>query len=313
MPLQHHSEEASGPRRIAVTGSSGFVGCALVAEARSRGMEVLRMVRRPPTEGDEVQWDPERPFQADPRLEGIDAVIHLAGAGVAEARWTRRRRQILRTSRVDATGFMAEALQSLKEPPTAFVQASAIGFYGDRGDEVLTEQASGGAGFLADLVRDWEDASGSLAETTTRTVQLRIGMVIGRGGGAVAQMRPIFRLGLGGRLGSGSQWISWIALADLIEVLLQACRNPTFNGPINAASPAPLTNTEFTHELARALHRPALLPVPAPLLRLTLGRMAGELLLASQRCDPLLLREAGYQFRYPCIQSALSAACPPLA
>ncbi|MDP7069726.1 MAG: TIGR01777 family oxidoreductase [Phycisphaerales bacterium] len=293
------------PLRLAVSGSSGFVGTALVAAAHRRGHDVIRLVRRCPSNVGEIQWHPGEPFTPDPRLEGLDAVVHLAGAGVADRRWTRRRKAVLRSSRVDATRFLSDALLQLERPPPAFVQASATGIYGDRGDEVLTEQSSTGTGFLADLATDWEHASGSLTHAGFRVALIRIGMVIGQGG-AIARMRPIFRMGLGGHLGRGTQWVSWIALSDLVEVLLRSCCDAALSGPINAVSPNPVTNRAFTKEFARACHRRAFLPAPAPLLRMGMGQMAGALLLASQRCQPAVLAEQGFQPRYATLRSALN-------
>jgi len=305
MPPQHHAESIPVPQRIAVTGSSGFVGRAVVAEARARGVDVLRLVRRPPSEHDEVQWDPTWPFDPDPRLEELDAVVHLAGAGIADQRWTRDRKRVLYESRAIATFILAEALSCLENPPPVYVQASAIGFYGNRGDEVLTEQSCAGEGFLADLVKDWERASQMFGAPNRRVTTLRMGMVIAATGGAIGRMRPIFRSGLGGRLGSGSQWLSWIARPDLVEIILRACVDSAWSGPINAVSPSPVTNSEFTREFAKVCRRPAVIPAPAPLLRLALGRMAPELLLASQRCEPTVLNAAGFRFRFETLPAAL--------
>jgi uncharacterized protein (TIGR01777 family) len=299
--------EQPTPLRIAITGSSGFVGQALLNDLRQGGHEVVRMVR---SEGgpEDVVWSPHAVGAPDPRLEGLDAVVHLAGAGIASRRWTASRRRILRSSRVDATEHLAASLAQLDRPPKVFVQASATGWYGDRGDEVLSESSTRGTGFLSDLCESWEQASMLLDTRGVRRVQLRIGMVIGPRGGALAKMVPLFRLGLGGRLGHGRQWISWISLRDVCGIIGLAMSNPQLSGPINAVAPIPISNRAFTAALAAACHRPAVLPVPSLLLRLAVGSMAPALLLSSQRCRPAILQSCRYAYLHENVDSALRAA-----
>ena len=305
MSPQH--EHPTTRLRIAITGSSGFIGHALVDKWRLGGHDVVRMLRSTGGSQD-VVWSPHAISAPDPRLEGLDAVVHLAGAGIADRRWTASRRVVLRSSRVDATKHLAASLAQLDRPPKVLVQASATGWYGDRGDEWLSESAPRGHGFLSELCADWEQASTLLDERGTRRVQLRIGMVIGPEGGALAKLLPIFRLGLGGRLGHGRQWMSWIARHDLLAVISTAITNSALAGPVNAVSPNPLTNRAFTKSLASACRRPAAFPAPKPLLRLALGEMAPALLLTSQRCSPDALTAVGHKFRYTNVDSALSAA-----
>jgi hypothetical protein len=263
------------------------------------------LVRHVPTAADEVRWDPESSFTPDPRLEKLDAVVHLAGAGIADRRWTASRREVLLRSRVDGTRFLVEALQQLEHPPAAFVQASAIGWYGDRGDEILTEQSPRGQGFLSGLAYAWERAGEPIEQTGTRRVALRMGMVLSASGGALARMKPLFRLGLGGRLGNGRQWVSWIAMPDLIDIIIRSCSDETLRGPVNAVSPNPVTNREFTAAMARHCHRPAVLPAPAWALTMGLGGMAGELLLSSQRCLPAILTASEHRFTHKTIENGL--------
>jgi len=291
--------------RIAITGSSGFVGRALTRAMQTDGADVIRMVRRPPRRPDEVQWCPDQAIDPDARLEGLDAVIHLAGAGIAEKRWTRSRRDLLRRSRVDATAALCQSLARLSHPPTVFAQASGVGIYGDRGDAWLDEDAAPGQGFLALLARDWERASSPLDGVPLRRVMLRIGTVLHPEGGALQRLVRPFRCGLGGRLGSGHQWMSWITRADLIEAIKFVIHTPAIHGPVNAVSPVPATNSAFTAALASACHRPALIPAPRWALRMALGGMSDHLLLASQRCRPTALTAAGFSYRSPDLVAAL--------
>lgn len=284
--------------RIGVTGASGFIGTALCQTLAHKGITVLRLVRHQPIADCEVAWNPEESFEPSDRLEGLDALVHLAGAGIADRRWTPARREVLLRSRVDGTRFLVEALQRLARPPTAFVQASAIGLYGNRGDEVLTEDSPRGDGFLPGLVSAWEQAGEPIEHSGTRRICLRMGMVLGESGGALARMKRPFKLGLGGQLGNGRQWVSWIELEDLVQIIVRCCTDSALRGPINAVAPTPLTNRAFTAHLARRWHRPAVLPAPTWALRLAFGRMADELLLSSQRCIPAALVSAGHQFTH---------------
>lgn len=305
------------PLRIAMTGSNGFIGIALHDHLHASGHEVIRLVRNTAHDAShEASWNPTAPFQLSEDLSGLDAVVHLAGANIAERRWTRRRRTLLRSSRVEATQHLVAALMNLPEPPRAFVQASAIGWYGNRGDDVLSESASSGTGFLAALANDWEQAGAPIASDHTRRVVLRIGMVLHSDGGAIKRLRPLFRLGLGGPLGSGRQWVSWIARDDLVALIEQSCSDERLAGPINAVAPIPVRNAELTRSIARWCHRPAIVPAPPWGLRLALGCMADELLLASQRCQPGVLNAMNHPFRHQTVDSALSgnssiAAIPP--
>jgi hypothetical protein len=295
-------------RTIAITGGSGLVGTALRRRLQEGRTTILRLVRRAPVAADEVQWDPQAAFSPDPRLENLDAVVHLAGAGIADRRWSTARREVLLRSRVDGTRFLVEALQQLSRPPAAFVQASAIGWYGDRGDEILTEASPRGRGFLAGLTYAWERAGEPIEQVGTRRVALRMGVVLSTSGGALARMKPLFRLGLGGRLGSGRQWMSWIAMPDLIDIIIRSCGDPLLQGPINAVAPNPVLNRVFTAALARRCHRPAVLPAPAWALKAGLGGMAAACLLSSQRCVPAILMASGQRFSCNTIDSGLEIA-----
>jgi len=298
------AEHGLTPRTVAVTGSSGLVGSALTAFLSTGGHRVVRLVRGAPRSGDERRWDPEDP---DPGLlAGVDAVIHLAGASIA-GRFTDGHRRAIRDSRIDPTRRLAELAGRTDPAPATFVSASAIGFYGyDRGDEVLTEDSARGDGFLADVVADWEDATAPAQRAGLRVVRVRTGIVQSPRGGTLRLMRPLFSAGLGGRLGNGRQWLSWIGIDDLVDVYHRALWDTTLAGPVNAVAPQPVRNDEYTHTLARVLHRPALLPVPALGPRLLLGTQgARELACASQRVLPGKLDAAGHRFRRPGLEQAL--------
>jgi hypothetical protein len=257
-----------------------------------------------------LQWNPAiSPPIADPApLEGLAAAIHLSGASVAAHRWTPAWKREMWASRVESTRALATTLAALRQPPKTLLVASAIGFYGNRGDELLDERSGHGSGFLAELCREWETAARPAADAGIRVVHLRFGVVLGPGPGALAKMLPIFRLGLGGRLGSGQQWMSWISLPDAVEAILFAMDTPTFAGPVNLTAPHPVTNADFTRALGKAVHRPAILPAPAFALRFALGEMANEALLSSAKAVPAKLIEAAFQFTHPDVASALAAA-----
>jgi hypothetical protein len=238
-------------------------------------------------------------------MEGTDVVVHLGGAGIAEARWTLERKQILRSSRIDSTRVLVDSIAHLRQKPHIFVSASAIGYYGNRGDEILTEKSSPAGDFLAVLVRDWENEAMRVELSGVRAVILRFGVILSAKGGALPRMLLPFKLGLGGRLGSGKQWMSWISLEDAIGALHAAISSEDLRGPVNVAAPNPVRNAEFAHLLARILRRPAILPAPAFMLRLMLGELADALLLASQRVRPERLLDAGYRFRHDHLESAL--------
>ncbi len=294
---------------VAVTGSTGLVGAALTVALARGGHRVVRLVRsgtatQAPGEHT-VRWDPDRGTIDAAGLEGVDAVVHLAGESIASGRWTAAKRRRIRDSRVGATRVLAEALAGLERPPATLVAASAVGYYGDRGDEVLREESPPGGGFLADVCREWEAAAAPAARRGLRVVHMRIGMVLAATGGALAALLPPFRLGLGGPVGSGRQWMSWISLDDLVRAILHALATASLAGPINAVAPAPVTNREFARTLGRVLRRPAVLPLPAGAARLLLGRMADELLLASARVVPARLEAAGFTFGDATLERAL--------
>jgi len=293
------------PLRVLVSGASGLVGRALVPFLTTQGHEVLRLVRRPVRTPEEVFWDPERGLLDLSAAGRIDAVVHLAGAGIAEGRWTQARKRVIRESRVGGTLLLARKLAALAEPPRVVIGGSAIGFYGEGGDAWLDESAPGGTGFLAEVTGAWEAAWSALQTYGTRLVYLRTGVVLSPAGGALAKMLPLFRAGLGGAVGSGGQWWSWIGIDDLAGAIGHALITERVRGPMNAVSPVPVRSAEFAQALGRVLHRPACLPAPAWALRLALGEMADEAMLASQRVRPGLLEDSGYRFRHENVDAAL--------
>jgi hypothetical protein len=294
--------------RIAVSGSTGLVGSEVVTVLSGAGHEVVRLVRRAPAHEEKsvLRWDPEKGEIDAVGLEGLDAVVHLAGENIASGRWTAARKAAIRDSRVKGTRLLCDTLAGLARPPKTLVCASAIGIYGDRGEDVLTEESPAAEGFLPGVCREWEAASGAAARKGIRVVALRIGMVLSPKGGALPRMLPLFRGGLGGVIGSGRQYVSWVALDDLPLILLHALQCGALSGPVNAVAPRPVTNREFTEALGKVLSRPTPLPIPAFALRLAVGReMADALLLASARVVPRRLEETGYSFRYPELEGAL--------
>jgi uncharacterized protein (TIGR01777 family) len=298
--------------RVVVTGSTGLIGSALVARLRADGDQVLRLVRRAPAAPDQARWDPQGGGVDLEALAGADAVVHLAGAGIGDRlRWTARVKREIRESRVRGTGVLAEAVAALAARgggPRALVTASGIHFYGDRGDELLTEASSPGGGFLAEVCRQWEAAADPARAAGVRVVHVRTGLVQTPASGALARQLPLFRLGVGGRLGSGRQWWSWVALDDVVGLYRHALAREDVAGPLNATAPTPVTNAAYTVTLARVLGRPALLPVPAFGPRLALGReLADELAFASIRVRPAAALASGYRFRWPELEPALRA------
>lgn len=299
--------------KIIISGASGLVGKALTDNLRADGHTVAHLVRSSEdvTPGD-IRWTPTSASIDAPALEGADAVVHLGGASVAEGRWTPARKQIIRSSRVDTTRLLVDSLSRLQHKPRVFVCASAIGFYGDRGDEILTESSQQGKDFLSFVVRAWEGEAARAEHSGTRAAMLRFGVILAKEGGALPQMMGPFKRGFGGRLGSGQQWMSWIALDDTIRIIRAAIEdsdegNTKYRGPINVVSPNPVRNAEFTQVLASVLGRSARFAVPAFALRLALGEMANALLLSSQRVRPARLQSAGYTFKYENLDAALRA------
>jgi uncharacterized protein (TIGR01777 family) len=293
---------------IAMTGSSGLIGTALRKRLQADGHEVLRVLRGQP-EQPEALWDPPAGWFRKGALEGADAVIHLAGADIAGKRWSERRKRLLWESRVDATRLLVDHIGRLARRPQVLISASAVGYYGDRGEEMLTEATAAGEGFLSELCQGWERESRRAQELGVRTVQLRTaGSVLARNGGALPRMAPPFRLGLGARLGSGRQWFTWVSLDDEVGAIRHLMHADSVEGAVNVMAPEPVTNAEFTRALGRALHRPAPFRVPAFALRLLLGELADEALLASQRAVPARLTESGYEFAHADLQGALEAA-----
>jgi uncharacterized protein (TIGR01777 family) len=294
--------------QVAVTGSSGLIGSALVSALRADGHRVIRLVRRPPSGEGEIAWDPAagggglRPES----LAGTDAVIHLAGAGVAGKRWTESYRAKIRDSRVLGTRALVAVLSAMSTPPGVLLSGSAVGWYGDTGGREVDESAPNGSGFLAGVVRDWEAAAGGATAAGIRVATLRTGIVLSLRGGVLARLVPVFRLGGGARLGPGTQVMSWISLTDLTGVVRFLLSHAEVSGPVNVTSPNPATNAEFTVALAAVLHRPAVFAVPTPLLRAALGGVSSDLL-SSARVTPRALLKAGYQYRYPTLPEALAA------
>jgi uncharacterized protein (TIGR01777 family) len=295
--------------RVAVTGATGLVGGALVPALRAAGHRVDRLSRRPPAAGTtDIQWDPAR-GELDPRaLEGVDAVVHLAGESIAAGRWTAAVKERVRRSRVDGTRLLAETLGRLPRRPRVLVAASAVGYYGNRGETPLTEESPPGSGFLSEVCRAWEAAADPARAAGIRVVHPRIGLVLAREGGALPRMALPFRLGAGGVIGDGRQYWSWIELTDLVRVIEVCLALDALAGPVNAVAPAPVTNREFTRVLGRVLGRPTFVPLPALAVRLLLGEMGQALLLDSARVLPRRLERAGFRFRRPDLEDALRAA-----
>lgn len=293
--------------RVLVTGSTGLVGVAFCAHLRERGDEVLRLVRRAPAAADEVKWDPTE-GTCEAAAFNVDAIVHLAGENISSRRWSKGQMLKIRESRVAGTRLISEGAVRITRRPKVLVSASAIGFYGDRGDELLTEAAPPGEGYLAEVCVDWEFATDQAAKAGLRVVTPRIGMVLAKGGGALAKMLLPFKLGLGGRIGSGHQWMSWIQLDDLVRVLARMIDDEDLSGPVNTVAPNPVTNADFTRALGRALHRPTIFPLPAFMARLVMGKMADDLLLASARVAPKKLSEAGFEFQSATIDRGIAAS-----
>jgi uncharacterized protein len=295
--------------RIAITGATGLIGGALAQNLAADGADVIRLVRRPPASADEIRWDPAaaggglRPES----LAGVDALVHLSGAPVAGGRWTAARKRELRASRIASTASLVRAVIGTPQPPPVLLVASAIGWYGDTGDREVDESAPAGRGFLAELVRDWEAATQPAVGAGLRVVNLRSGIVLSRRGGMLKPLLLPFRLGLGARIGAGTQYLSWISIEDHVGACRFLLADSQLSGPVNLTAPTPVTNAEFTAALARQVHRPARMVVPAGVVRTALGELSGELL-SSCRARPARLEQAGFAFRHPQIGPAIAAA-----
>jgi uncharacterized protein (TIGR01777 family) len=290
--------------RILVSGVSGPIGGALLPALNSRGYKITRLVRGPVSGENQISWDPAKPLPPE-AVSGFEAVIHLAGESIV-GRWTAAKKARIRDSRVLGTRNLAAALAKAPNPPRTLISASAIGYYGDRGDEVLREESASGEGFLPEVCREWEAATQGAADAGIRTVQIRIGVVLSAAGGALPKMLTPFRMGVGGKVGSGRQWWSWISVQDIVGAIGHLLQT-NLSGPVNLVSLKPTTNANFTQTLASVLSRPAVFPMPAFAARLAFGQMADELLLASQRIEPAKLLASGYTFQFPDLRQALEA------
>jgi uncharacterized protein (TIGR01777 family) len=293
--------------KVAITGASGLIGSALVPHLRSVGHEVVRLVRRPPTGDDELTWNPKAGTVDLDALQGVDGVIHLAGAGVGDHRWTDSYKAEILDSRVDGTRTIAQAMAALEPRPRVLVSGSAIGWYGDTGDRIVDESTPNGSGFLAGVVREWEAAARPAVEAGIRVVHPRTGLVVARGGGAWARMFPLFKAGLGGKLGPGSQYWSFISLRDEVCALQFLLQQEHLTGPVNLTAPNPVTNAEVTSVMGKVLGRPTILPAPSFALRAVLGEFSSEVL-GSSRVVPAVLERAQFAFQDPTIESAVRAA-----
>jgi uncharacterized protein (TIGR01777 family) len=289
--------------KVLISGATGLIGSSLAQELKSGGHHVTSLTRSPTGENN-ISWDPDA-GTVDGSLEGTDAVVHLAGESIAEGRWTVSKKRRIMDSRKKGTRLLAETIAGLTTPPRVMVSASAVGYYGDRADEVLREDSRPGSDFLAEVCKAWEAAADPAREAGIRVVHTRFGIVLSLEGGALGTMLPIFKLGGGGRIGRGRQWWSWVAIDDVVGTIHHALENDSVEGPVNVGSPNPMTNAEYTRVLGKVLNRPTVLPVPAPAIRLALGGIADALLLASQRMDPAKLKETGYRFRHPELEGAL--------
>jgi uncharacterized protein len=289
--------------RILVSGVSGPIGTTLLPSLKTRGYEVTRLVRGLATGANQIAWDPGKPIPPD-TVSGFDAVVHLAGESIV-GRWTDEKKRKIRESRVAGTTALAEALAQAKDKPQVFVCSSAIGYYGDRGDEVLNEESAPGSGFLPDVCREWEAATKAAADAGIRTVQMRTGVVLSPKGGALGKMLTPFKMGVGGKIGNGRQWMSWIDVQDMVGAIHHILKSDLLQGPVNMVAPKPVTNAEFTNTLASVLSRPAIFPMPAFVVKLAFGEMGETVLLGSQRVEPAQLVGSGYPFRFSDLRASL--------
>ena len=290
--------------KVLIAGASGLIGSALIQPLAAEGTEVTRLVRSTPKPG-EIEWHPNQDAMDPTRLEGFDAIINLAGENVAAGRWTEDQKRKIHDSRVNGTHLLSEAMAKLANRPRVFVCASATGFYGDREDEVLDEHSDSGGGFLAGVCREWEKATEPAVAAGVRVVNLRFGVILSREGGMLAKLLTPFKMGMGGKVGSGKQFISWVAIDDVVSAIKLALNDETFRGPVNVVSPNPVTNEVFTKTLGHVLSRPTALAMPAFAARLAFGEMADEMLLTSQYVVPKRLSDAGFEFKYPELEDAL--------
>lgn len=294
--------------KIAISGSHGLIGSELASRLTNEGHTIIHLVRKPSGSPNEIVWDQNGNVDNLKQLDGVDAVVHLAGENISSGRWTEEKKKEIRDSRVVSTTQLSRALAALPHPPKVFVCGSAIGFYGERGDTIVDETASGGADFLSEVCKDWENATETAKEAGIRVVNLRTGVVLSKKGGALAKMLPPIMSGLGGPLGDGRQYMSWISMDDEVGAIIHILKTDALSGPVNLVSPHAVTNKEFTNVLGNVVHRPTVLPVPAFGLRLLLGEMADELLLSSTLVKPTKLEQSGYKFRYPELEAALKHA-----
>ncbi len=300
---------ATSAQTIAITGSAGLVGKVLSASLSASGADVKGIVRRTPDSYDkQIQWDVKNGFVNPERLEGLDAVVHLAGEPIAEGRWNHLKKARIRDSRIDGTSTLSRALAATTNKPKVLVSASAIGFYGNRGDEELVEASAAGTGFLADVCKGWEEATQPAVDAGIRVVNVRIGIVLTKAGGALGAMLMPFKMCVGGVMGSGKQYWSWVTVEDLVGIIEYAIANESLSGPVNAVSPTPATNREFTKAFGAALGRPTIFPMPAFAAKLVIGEMAEGLLLSSARVIPQKLIDSGYKFQHPELDAALKHA-----
>jgi uncharacterized protein len=292
--------------KIVVAGASGLVGSALVSKLKAEGTEVTPLVRSAAKSG-EIEWHPDRGSIDAPALEGFDAVINLAGDGIANGRWTEEKKRRILDSRVNGTRLLSETIANLSRKPRTFINASAVGFYGSRGDELVDEDSGPGEGFLAGVCRQWESATAPAEQAGIRVVKLRLGVILTPDGGIMGSMLRPFKLGLGGKVGSGKQVISWVAMDDVVAVISFILQNESVRGPVNAVAPQPVTNEEFTRTLGRVLSRPTFMAMPAFAARLAFGEMADEMMLSSTRVAPKVLNDAGFKFQFPELEGAVRA------
>jgi uncharacterized protein len=294
--------------KILITGATGLIGSALQKPLRDGGHDLLLASRKPPKNDNFIQWDVSEGFAEPEKLEGVHAVIHLAGENLSGLRWTDEKKKAIRDSRILGTRNVVDTISNLKQRPQILIAASAVGFYGDRGDDIMTETSSPGKNFLADVCREWEAESRRAEDSGIRTVLLRTGIVLSKDGGALGTMLTPFKFGLGGVVGSGKQWMSWISLDDQIAVINYALENENIRGAVNSVSPNPVTNEEFTKAMGEVLYRPTIIPIPEFAVHLAFGEMGDALLLDSTRVIPKRLEEAGFKFKYPDLKKALQHA-----